>query len=679
MHVTLYLRSHFSVSFPSSLLGQPADALQNWMREFRLSGFTEDPRERIPIYRTACGQFNMSSVYRKHGLRYVPPNDESLELEPAVADPTAGFQPGMNFNFHGLLDASPEIVFKIAAYTMVKHTPISVVVRFDIYGVQPPTQGGVDKRTKLPFRLHYGGEACAINSAPRLTEVLSPLFVCRDWYEIFGTAFYFMNAFSFESFGEFGIFCERTSVGNLQRIREVDITWIGSKPERSNPSNTGPRWDKSRHELLRLGEFLNLKGLVISIDESSNGRIRRKDEPDNMKKPLKKSTKAHDNYRMTRDLRKVRGMDNIYQLRGIEHIEVYDYSRELPQTLIRDQTFVQDLRTQVCSPKSISDEAKAKRKNLKLMLPRNHGAPKYKPSNKVRKVLRFIFNSPPRYARPDVPQDIAGGDSDSGSDSDGNDSDFDGDQNHDDVSDSESDDDVDYDQLDNDHQDPHDDTDSDEEDDDAPDQGANALRASPAVPVARDSAHGRDEPNNDEDEDAEMGGLEAKDVVKLEEDDDDEDFEFIHLPKPSPIKSEDDDELTFISSRKRPEVEFIRSVESPKTIDLSNFPDMEDADTAFPSIEGGQAKEEVKSEDEAVPPFALFTPRRGQTDQSSLFVRQSPSSRRSFSSRFFGYLGSPSLERKRSFEDDEDEDIVERPSLRRRLSNMTVEEDDMEV
>ncbi|ELR01765.1 hypothetical protein VC83_00996 [Pseudogymnoascus destructans] len=127
---------------------------------------------------------------------------------------------------------------------------------------------------------------------------------------------------------------------------------------------------------------------------------------------------------------------------------------------------------------------------------------------------------------------------------------------------------------------------------------------------------------------------------------------------------------------------------------------MEDPDSVFPSMEEGGLKEEVKSEDptgaegmESVPvfegqagpqqpearsPFGPLSPRRGQTELSSLFVRQSTTSRRSFSSRVFGYFGTPSSERKRSIEDeddDDDDDVVARPNLRRRLSSIEADED----
>lgn len=645
-----------------------------------------DPKELKKIYRAACKQFNMSSVPQNHGIYYVRPNNKELGLELAVADPTAGFQPGVFFNFAALLKDHPKIAFKIAAYTMVKDTAISVVARFDIYDVYPPTQGGLDRKSGLSYRFHWGGSACAINSSPLPRDVLAPIFVSRDWHEMFATAFYFMNSFSFESLGEFGIFCRNTPRARWQRVSDSAITWIGSIMETTNPKKSGPRWDRSRWGMHVLGQFHNLRSLVISLDETSNGRIRRKDEPEHMKQPLKRSTRNHDNYRMTRDLRKLRGMDNIYQLRGIEHIEVYDNFQLFPKRPVRDQTFVQDLKRQVCAPKSQANEAKVKIKNLMPLLRRNPGTPKYKPSRQVKQVLKYIFNSRPRYERPDVPQQMAGDESDSDGDDD--------DEDPGDISDPESDD-VDYDQLDDDdHQNPHDDDDSDDSDDsddDAPNQGAIASREASEASRAGNFANGGSENNDDEDEDTEMGGHELQSVIKPGEDSDDDDFEFIHSEKLPPIKVEDDDELGFLHSVKRP----------TQTIDLSQLPDMADPDTALPSIEQDEVKQEVKSEDssagegrdsmestpffdsptwtqrDVVSPFGRLTPRRGSSPQSSLFVRQSPSARSAFSSRLSGYFGSPGSERKRSFEDEDDGDAAPL-SVRRRLSDMTVTENEIE-
>lgn len=663
------------------MLDQPADVLQDWRRMLRDSGYTRDPKELKKIYRAACKQFNMSSVYQNHGLYYVSPNNEELGWEVAVADPTAGFQLGKFFNFAALLRDHPAIIFKIACFTMVKDTAISVVARFDMHDVYPPTQGGLDRKTGLSYRFHWGSKACSINSSPLPAHVLAPIFVSRDWHEMFATTFYYMNSFSFDSLGEYGIFCKNTPRARWQRVSDIDITWIGSIMETSNPKKIGPRWDRRSWGMHVLGQFLNLRNLTISLDETSNGRIRRKDEPENMKKPLERSTRDHYNYRMTRDLRKLRGLDNVYQLRGIHNIEVYDNFQFSPKTPVRDQTFVRDLRRQVCSPKSREDVAKAKMKNLKPFLRRNRGTPKYRPSRQVKHVLKLIFNSKPRHVRPGVPQELAD-DSDSDADDNDEDDDVDDDQNPDDSSDSE-DDDVDYDQLDNDHQNPYDDTDSDEDNDDAPDQGANSLGVSTAASRARNFANVGGENNGDGDEDMEMNELPGN-IVKLEEDSDDG-FEFISA-RPSPIKVEDDD-VTFICSVKGP----------AQTIDLSQVPDMEDPDTSLPSIEEGSLKEEVKSKDpdngmesipvfkdqigpqvEAPSPFQHFSPHRG-TDQSSLFVRQSPSSRRSFSNRVFGYLGRPSADRKRSIEDDnedEDQHIAAHPSLRRRLLHMAVDDDE---
>ncbi|OBT40896.1 hypothetical protein VE00_08792 [Pseudogymnoascus sp. WSF 3629] len=665
----------------------------DWRVMLRQSGYSRDAKIRKKVEQAACKKFNMSSVYQNHGLYYVQHNHYELEREDQVLDTGARFHQDKFFDFTRLVNEHKDIALKIAIYAMVKHDDIHVVARFDVHGEYPPPQGGLDPKSGLSYRFHWGGSACAINSSPLPRDVLAPIFVCRDWHDIFATAFYALNVFSFRSLGEFDIFCQRTPVARRQRIRAMKLTWIGSKMDASKGANPNETWDKSRWGTHKLNEFNNLESLEINLNEL---KMRRPNEPGWAKRPLLNLTKTHDNCREYRDLRKLRGSDNIYQLRGLKHVAVFDNGQDWPRAPVRDQTFVEDMRRQVYSPKSEQNQKKAKLKNLKPLLRRNNDSPKWVPSKQVYEILKKIFKVPVEYMFPDgLPDEM-----DNASDSD--DDDEDDNQHPDDDPDNGSDD-GDDDQGGNDDRNLDDNSDSEsDDDDDAPDQGANASRAAPAASSARNSANGGGENGDDGDEDIDMDRIDPKNAIKSEEDSDDDGFEFIHSAKPSPIKIEDDDELTFIGSNKRPEVEFIRSVKRSQTIDLSQLPDMEDPDTVFPSIEGDEVKEEVKSEDptgaegmESVPvfegqaapqpearsPFGPLYPRRGLTEQSSLFVRRSTVSRRSFSSRVFGYFGTPSSERKRSIEDeddDDDDDVVARPGMRRRLSHMTMDEEDME-
>ncbi|OBT79208.1 hypothetical protein VF21_01735 [Pseudogymnoascus sp. 05NY08] len=656
---------------------------EDWLRLLRRHQFTRDEGILRKIYKAACKQYNMSCVPQKHGLHWVPPYDRRIRRERTVANTDVGFQDGQFFDFARLMKECPKIAIKIISYTMVKHAPISVVARFDVHDIYPPTQGGVDPETGLSYRFHWGSRACAINSAPLPRDVLAPMFVCRDWYEMFGTAFYFLNAFSFESLGEFQIFCERTPDRCLERIVTMMITWIGSRMATSNPRRKGPRYCPSRHGMHRMNKLINLRTLEIRINETSPDRVRRKHENQAKKKPLKKSTKDHQNYSGNRCFRTIRGLDSITQLRGLERLEIFDYNRKYPKAIIKDRTFLDDTRRQVYTPKCATDKAKADLKSLQPLWKRE-GLDEWVMSHQVRNIILGIFGLPLDDAEDERPNnagdDLDDDDNDAGSSDDQN------------PGDGDDTDDDDHDQGGNHNHNPHDDSNSESEDDDAPDQGGNALRATPALSGAGNFDHGGGENDDDEDEDIGMDELNLNQGGKSGDDSDDDDFEFIHSAKLSPIKVEDDDELEFLHSVKLP----------TQMIDLSQLPDMEDPDTAIPSIEQDEVKQEVKSEDptaaesresmesipffdeqtppqrEVVSPFGRLTPRRGSTPQSSLFVRQSPSSRSSFSSRVFGFFGTPGSERKRSFEDeDDDEDVATQPSLRRRLSGVTI--DDIET
>ncbi|KAL5352592.1 hypothetical protein ACLOAV_002540 [Pseudogymnoascus australis] len=651
----------------------------DWVKQLRESGFTREAKLLRQIYKAACRQHNMSCNSQNHGLHYVPPHDRRVRRERTVANTAEGFQDGKFFNFTGIMKEYPKIAIKIISYTMVRHAVVSVVARFDVHDVYPPTQGGLDRKTGLSYRFHWGSKACAINSAPLPRDVMAPMFVCRDWYEMFGTAFYHLNAFSFESLGEFQIFCDKTPDQCLERILTIMITWIGSRMATSNPRKKGPRYCPSRHGMHVLNKLINLRTFEIRIDETSPDRVRRKHEDGVKKKPLKKATKDHHNYTGYRCFRTIRGLDSITQLRGLKRLEVFNYRRSYPRATIRDRTFLEDTRRQVYSPKTGADKAKADLKTLKPLWKRT-GPDNWVMSEEVRTIVHGIFD-----LRPDGEEDeragIAGDDSDDDNDGGGDDN-----LNPGDGNDTEEDDD-DVQGGHNNHN--RDDDDSDEDEDDAPDKGGNASRETPVVAEAGNFADGGGDYNGGGD-DIPMDGPDGNQGIKPGDNSDDGSSDFTGASRLSSINLEEDDELRFI-----------RATTSPaQAIDLSQLPDLEDPDTVFPSIEGQET--EVKLEDptgaegmDSIPileerpglrrrsssPFEPMSPRRGQTEQSSLFVRQSPSPRRSVSSRFLGYHGPSNPERKRSLddmkdEDDDDDDVDGPPSLRRRLSNMSVDEDE---
>lgn len=652
------------------------------MKQLRESGFTREAKLLRQIYKAACRQHNMSCNSQSHGLHWVPPRDRRVRRERTVANTDERFQDGKFFDFTGLMKEYPKIAIKIIAYTMAKHSVVSVVARFDVHDVYPPTQGGLDRKTGLSYRFHWGSKACAINSAPLPRDVMAPMFVCRDWYEMFGTAFYHLIAFSFESLGEFQIFCDKTPDQCLERILTVMITWIGSRMATSNPRRKGPRYCPSRHGMHVLNKFINLRTFEIRIDETSPDRVRRKHEDGVKKKPLKKATKDHHNYTGNRCFRTMRGLDSITQLRGLKRLEVFNYKRSYSTAIIRDRTFLEDTRRQVYSPKTEADKAKANLKTLKPLWKRT-GPDNWVMSEEVRTIVHGIFD-----LRPDGEEDeragIAGDDLDDDNDGGGDDN-----QNPGDGNDTDDDSDGDDDDQGGDNNLSPEDDDSDSEEEDGPNQGGNALRATPVVAETGNLANGGGDHDGGEDDIIPMDGPDGNQGRKSEDNSDDDNSEFTGASKLSPIDLEKDDELRFIRATMSPTQE----------IDLSQLPDLEDPDTVLPSIEGQES--EVKSEDpteaegmDSIPifeerpsprgrsssPFGPLSPRRGQTEQSSLFVRQSPYSRRSVSSRYFGYNGPSNSERKRSLDDikdeDDDDEVDGPPSLRRRLSEMSVDEDE---
>lgn len=239
------------------------------------------------------------------------------------------------------------------------------------------------------MRWFFGVKRCAINSSPLYLDVLGPIFVSREWHEIFATAFYALNTFSFQSVGEFGIFCRRTWIGKLERVQNIKQIWLGSK------MSMGPNWCKARYALHKLGKMKRLRRYDMILNESGSIYVRRKNEPDIYRRTLLTTTKDHDNSRKFRELRKMRGIDNLYQVRGLDHIAVYDYEKGHYEE-VRDQGFVKDLRYQVCAPKDAKGQRLAEVRNLKPLLRRPEGQPLWRASTQVRWIIENFYN-------PDIP------------------------------------------------------------------------------------------------------------------------------------------------------------------------------------------------------------------------------------------------------------------------------------
>ncbi len=337
----------------------------------------------------SCKEHNIGRKKRsRFQLQYIARED--VRPEPTVLDTDANHEVDKFFDFQRLIRDHPDIARRIAKYTMHKGV-VNFVCRLDTTERYPPLEGGLDRMSRLPKRFHWNGKKCNINSAPRLWPTLAPMFVHRDFMEIFGTAFFALNTFSFQSFGELAAFTRSIRRAWIQRMTKIQLWWLGSVNQRPpNWQKGDDKFDRRTFPLHTLTYMSRLKHLEIFLDETSNIAMRRRSEPDWVIRPMKLATSGMQNNRLFRDLRKLQGTDWVYFLRGLVSVEVYDIDQDTWKKKACDQTFVDDLRTQVCGPKPKRVFEASRIENLKPMLRRNQN-PAYIPVPQIDYIVRSFF------------------------------------------------------------------------------------------------------------------------------------------------------------------------------------------------------------------------------------------------------------------------------------------------
>lgn len=327
-------------------------------------------------YHISCVQHNINQRARNGVLRpvhYVP-RDAVRQERGLLVDPEENFDIGKSFPFQRLIDEAPEIAREIAIMAMKKSSVVHFVARLDVTEPYPPPEGGRCRVTNLPMRFWWGpGRKVHINSAPTFEDTLAPCHVSRDFMEIFGNAFWSQNKFAFASFGELNIFRRNTRTSYIHRIQSVEIWWQASRGD--YPIDWDPEskdhFDRRTWPLSILTAMHRLKSLEVYVDESSKEAKRRPREPQFVQNPLLDATRGQDNNRTYRDLRKLQGMDYVYQLRNLKMVRFYDSAQADRGVEVRDESFVKDVRQQVTQPKSRRRGREAKFENLKPMLRRN--------------------------------------------------------------------------------------------------------------------------------------------------------------------------------------------------------------------------------------------------------------------------------------------------------------------
>ncbi|GKT70987.1 hypothetical protein ColTof4_03410 [Colletotrichum tofieldiae] len=277
-----------------------------------------------------------------------------------------------NFPF-ALLPAS--IQANIIKWTFIQENKlIHCISRLDPYRPpEEPTQTDLH-RSGLPHRFHLSGRSCSVTYAIKPNEHLALLPVCKQWYYLGIHAFYGLNTFAFSSLGEFGRFCTGIGAARRERIQHVELLWMGNQHLTHRPVQEGKqqKWASKRTwDVSWLCQMPRLRSLIVHVNESGRDYMRRKYEPSPYIKWMTSLTAGQPNFRLTRSLRTLQGLDFIHQLRGVELIQFYDYEmarKDGGRHPIRDWTFFMDVRKVTTMPKTGDRAEAAKFENLRPVL-----------------------------------------------------------------------------------------------------------------------------------------------------------------------------------------------------------------------------------------------------------------------------------------------------------------------
>ncbi|KAK2030431.1 hypothetical protein LX32DRAFT_586697, partial [Colletotrichum zoysiae] len=251
---------------------------------------------------------------------------------------------------------------------------IHCISRLDPYmPPEEPTETNVD-RSGLPHRFHLSGKSCNVTYAINPNEHLALLSVCKKWHYLGVHAFYGLNTFAFSSLGEFGRFCTGIGAARRERIQHVELLWMGNQYLTQKPVKEDGRlkWvSKRAWDASWLCQMRRLKTLVIHVNETGSDYQRRRHEPSANVEWMTSMTAGQPNFRLTRSLRTLQGLDFIHQLRGMELIQFYDFEMALKngnRHPIRDWSFYMDIENVTAMPKTGDRAHEAEFENLTPVL-----------------------------------------------------------------------------------------------------------------------------------------------------------------------------------------------------------------------------------------------------------------------------------------------------------------------
>ncbi|TEA13360.1 hypothetical protein C8034_v005015 [Colletotrichum sidae] len=283
---------------------------------------------------------------------------------------------------------------------------IHCISRLDPYAAPEDTTSS----SGLLHRFHLSGSSCSLTYAVKPSEHLALLLVCKRWYFMGVHVFYGLNTFAFSSMGEFSSFCCGIGKARRERIQHVELLWIGNQfrcfPSVTEGKSSQPKYTSRRTwDISWLCDMPRLKTLTIHINESGHQYMRRRHEPSNVRSYLASVTAGQPNFRLTRSLRTLQGLDYIYQLRGMDFVCFFDFEKHLRfggRHHIRDWSFVKDVETATALPKAAEKAAAAQLDNLSPVV---RG---FIPNDKDIPALTALYNQSRAFGSEFLPRPAAG-------------------------------------------------------------------------------------------------------------------------------------------------------------------------------------------------------------------------------------------------------------------------------
>ncbi|KAM7215082.1 hypothetical protein V8F06_009536, partial [Rhypophila decipiens] len=337
------------------------------------------------IYKQCCKEENMSV-----NPRFVHP---SIRLQAPDMTGAPGFEieeptpvPEVPFPFEQLPWKIQARIFQLWLHKdgQLIH-PLS---RLDLYVklAALPAEEDLDGCSGLPRGFYWGKSRYNVTDDRRdPNDVLRILLVSKRFYFIGVHCFYGLNTFAFSSLGEFDRFGNGINEARIARLQHLELTWHGNQYLSMPPALDADGIPTNNVALSRrtggiyaFQSCFRLRTLVLHINETGTSYIRRKGEAREIKKFMAGKTAGQPNRRMTRALRNVKGIDCIYQLRGLDFFRAYDLQAAVgnsdksytgERVDVTDWSFAEDVSNVVTMAKVPSRQRTSQLENLPSLFP----------------------------------------------------------------------------------------------------------------------------------------------------------------------------------------------------------------------------------------------------------------------------------------------------------------------